>query len=321
MFKKNWRPIASLNNLRWRAKLYADVRKFFSERGVLEVETPLLSKYTVTDINIESFQTTYYNKKETHQYYLQPSPEYAMKRLLASGIGPIYQICKAMRNGEYGSRHNPEFTLLEWYRPNFSYQDLMDEMDALLQFTLQTKPSVRKTYVALFLEYLAIHPFQISLKKLQSLSRQFLLEKTDHYRDRDTLLQILFIHVIEPQIGFKRPVFVYEFPASQAALAKIHPQNSSVSLRFEVYIEGIECANGFEELIDVQEQYRRFKQDIVSRQKQKLSQIEIDYRLLAALEFGMPACSGVALGLDRLLMINTKTKKIRDVLSFPMDIA
>ena len=321
MSNLDWRPTASLINQRLRAKLYSDIRKFFSKRGILEVETPLLSKYTVTNIHIESFQTTFYSHKEKRQYYLQTSPEYAMKRLLASGSGPIYQICKAIRNGEIGSQHNPEFTLLEWYRPDFSCQDLMNEMDELLKLTLQTKKAARKTYSALFIEYLSINPFQVFLKELQALAQKFSLENAEDYEDRDTLLQFLFTHAIEPKIGFNQPLFVYNFPASQAALAKIYPEDSNVALRFEVYIEGIECANGFEELINFQEQRCRFEQDVLKRQEKRLAKIEIDHRLLAALEAGMPPCAGVALGLDRLLMIKTKKRQIKDVIAFPADIA
>ncbi|MFW0004107.1 MAG: elongation factor P--(R)-beta-lysine ligase, partial [Coxiella endosymbiont of Dermacentor nuttalli] len=317
----NWQPTASLINQRLRATLYSDIRQFFAERGILEVETPLLSKYTVTDIHIESFQTIYYNHKEKRQYYLQTSPEYAMKRLLASGSGPIYQICKAIRNGEIGSQHNPEFTLLEWYRPDFSHQDLMNEIDELLKFTLQTKKAARKTYSALFIEYLSINPFRVLLKELQALARKFSLENAEDYKDRDILLQFLFSHIIEPKIGFNQPLFVYNFPSSQAALAKIYPKDSNIALRFELYIEGIECANGCEELINSQEQRFRFEQDILKRQERRLSKIKIDRRLLAALESGIPPCAGVALGLDRLLMIKTKKRQIQDVIAFPADIA
>lgn len=317
MSKTWWQPTASLDNQKLRAKLYSEIRQFFANRDVLEVETPLLSKYTVTDPNLFSFKTTYYNEKEKRHYYLQTSPEYAMKRLLAAGSGPIYQICKAFRNGEIGSQHNSEFTLLEWYRPGFTYHDLMDEIDALLKATIQSKKTVRKTYEQLFLDNLSISPFQLSLPELYSLSQKFSLQNVSDYNDRDTLLQFLFTHVIEPTLGFSQPVFVHDFPASQAALAKIDAKNPNVALRFEVYIEGMECANGFEELIDVREQRRRFKQDNFKRKAIGLPKIAIDHHFLAALETGLPPCSGVALGFDRLLMIKAKTKRIDDVISFP----
>lgn len=314
-----WQPAAPLNNQELRAELYSEVRQFFAKRGVLEVETPLLSQHTVTDIHLRSFQTTYYNENEKRHYYLQTSPEYAMKRLLAAGSGPIYQICKAFRNGEIGSQHNPEFTLLEWYRPGFNYHDLMDEIDALLQATIQSKKTVRKTYEQLFLDNLSISPFQLSLPELHELGKKFSLQNVSSYNDRDILLQFLFAHVIEPTLGFSQPLFVHDFPASQAALAKIDPQDPNVALRFEVYIEGLECANGFEELVDTREQRRRFEQDNFKRKTIGLPKIAIDQRFLAALETGLPSCSGVALGLDRLLMIKAKTKRIDDVIGFPAD--
>ena len=316
-----WHPTASKAAWQSRAKLYADIRDFFARRDVLEVETPLLSQHTVTDVHIASFKTTYESEHQQRHYYLQTSPEYAMKRLLAAGSGPIFQITKAFRNGEQGHQHNPEFTLLEWYRPTFTDQQLMDEMDELLQFTIQSKKAIRKTYEQLFLENLSINPFQISLTDLQSLAQRFSLKNASHYSDRDVLLQFLFSHVIEPNIGLNEPLFVYHFPATQAALAKIHPQNPTIALRFEVYIQGIECANGFEELTDANEQRFRFEQDNIKRKQTGLPLMEMDHHFLAALEAGLPPSAGVALGLDRLLMIKTQTKNIHEVIAFPANIA
>lgn len=312
-----WEPTSSFDNQKLRAKLYGKIRQFFAKRGVLEVETPLLSQHTVTDPHLHSFKIT--NENEKRHYYLQTSPEYAMKRLLAAGSGPIYQICKAFRNGEIGSQHNPEFTLLEWYRPGFTYHDLMGEIDTLLQAIIQSKKAIRKTYEQLFLDNLSISPFQLSLSELHSLGQKSSLQNVSDHNDRDTLLQFLFTHIIEPTLGFNQPLFVHDFPASQAALAKIDPQNPDIALRFEVYIEGLECANGFEELIDVTEQRRRFEQDNCKRKAIGFPNIAIDQRFLAALETGLPPCSGVALGLDRLLMTKVKTKRIDDVISFPAD--
>ena len=196
----------------------------------------------------------------------------------------------------------------------------MDEIDALLQATIQSKKMVRKTYEQLFLDNLSISPFKLSLSELHALSQKFSLQQNIiDYNDRDTLLQFLFIHVIEPTLGFGQPLFVYDFPASQAALAKIDLQNRSLALRFEVYIEGLECANGFEELMDAREQRRRFEQDNFKRKAIGLPKIAIDQCFLAALETGLPPCSGVALGFDRLLMIKAKTKRINDVIGFPAD--
>ena len=318
-----WKPTASIENQQLRAQLLIDIRKFFAERNVLEVETPLLSQYTVTDIHTESFHTSCWRGGEKHHYYLQTSPEYAMKRLLAAGSGPIFQICKAFRNNEIGSQHNPEFSLLEWYRLNFSCQDLMDETEELLQLTLSSKKVLRLSYEELFIKYVGINPWTASLNQLQSLAEQFSLENFMEYKAnaRDTLLQFLFSETIGPKIGFDAPLFVYYFPASQAALAKIHPQNPAVALRFEVYIQGIECANGFEELIDVKEQQQRFVNDNIKRCQQGLPPIEIDKRFLTALSHGLPPCAGIAVGLDRLLMIKANTRNILDVVSFPWIIA
>ena len=311
-----WQPTASIETQRLRAQLLRGIRQFFAERKIMEVETPILSQHTVTDIHIDSFQTTYLNGKEKQHYYLQTSPEYAMKRLLSVGSGPIYQICKAFRNGESGSQHNPEFLILEWYRPDFSCQDLMDEMDELLQFILQAKKASRITYEELFLKHLGINPHQISLHQLQSLANQFSLKNSTEYSDRNVLLQFLFTECLEPKIGFDSPLFVYHFPATQAALSKINPQDPNVALRFEVYIQGMECANGFEELTNADEQRQRFLNDNTKRNQQNRPSINIDERFLAALTHGLPPCAGVAVGLDRLIMIKAERKRIDDVINF-----
>ncbi len=316
-----WEPTTSLSALRLRAKLYADIREFFRQRNVLEVETPLLSQHGVTDVYIESFKTQHHGQRAQIPYFLQTSPEYAMKRLLAAGSGSIFQIVKAFRNEDSGRHHNPEFTMLEWYRVGFNYHDLMDEMDELLQFTIQSKKSERKTYEQLFLEHVKINPFDVSLPELQSLAKSHSLDDARTFSNRDDLLQFLFSHAIEPKIGFTAPVFVYDFPASQAALAKIHPTNPTVAQRFEVYIQGIECANGFDELMNAAEQRQRFEKDNHHREQLGRAPMKIDERFLAALEHGLPTCAGVALGLDRLLMIKANTNTIRDVISFPCDLA
>ncbi|WP_267257162.1 elongation factor P--(R)-beta-lysine ligase [Coxiella endosymbiont of Ornithodoros maritimus] len=319
MTHSRWQPTASIENQRLRAQSLKNIRQFFAERKVMEVETPILSQHTVTDIYIDSFQTTYLNGKKKQNYYLQTSPEYAMKRLLSAGSGPIYQICKAFRNGESGSQHNPEFSILEWYRPNFSCHDLMDEMDELLQFILQSKKASRITYEELFLKHLGINPHQTSLHQLQSLANQFSLENSNEYSDRNTLLQFLFSEHLEPKIGFDAPLFVYHFPATQAALSKINPQDPNIALRFEVYIQGMECANGFEELTNADEQRQRFLNDNKKRNQQNRPSINIEKRFLDALTHGLPPCAGVAVGLDRLIMMKSERKCIDDVINFPWE--
>ena len=255
----HWQPTASFSHLRLRAKLLTAIRQFFSKRSVLEIETPLLSQHTVTDCHIESFSTDYKAGNSKHTYYLQTSPEYAMKRLLAAGSGPIFQICKAFRNGETGRQHNPEFTLLEWYQPNYDHHKLMDEIDEFLQSILKTKPAERKSYQTLFQEYLAIDPLQCELKQCQQLLEKHHLGVTHiAHLDSDTCLQLLLSHLIEPQLGHKTPLFLYDFPSTQAALAKIRPDSPPVAERFELYIQGTEIAYGFHELTDANEQKKRF---------------------------------------------------------------
>ena len=316
-----WQPTTSLIKRQLRAKLLAEIRQFFAKRNILEVETPLLSQHTVTDVHIQSFATTYLNGSESQFYYLQTSPEYAMKRLLASGSGPIYQICKAFRNGESGRQHNPEFTLLEWYRPDFTHHNLMDEMDEFLQTTINANKAKRITYENLFLDELNINPFFCAINDLQSLTQQLNFKQAHTINDKDTLLQLLFTHIIEPKIGFNAPLFVYNFPPTQAALAKIQVDDKPVAERFELYINGIELANGFHELTQADEQLQRFTNDQHQRKQRRIPIPKVDERLIAALEHGLPACAGVALGIDRLLMIKTKASNISEIINFPWEIA
>lgn len=318
---RSWQPTTTPATMKLRAILYANIRQFFAARGVMEVETPALSQHTVTDLYIQSFKTTYHDGERQQSYYLQTSPEYAMKRLLAAGSGPIYQIGKAFRNGEFGSKHNPEFTMLEWYRLGFNDHDLMQEVDDFLQHTLQTPPAHRVTYQQLFINYLNIDPYTCAIDALQKIAKTSGLQADMTSLDHDALLQFLFGHLIEPQIGFDAPLMVYDFPLPQAALAKIRPGHPPVAERFEVYIRGIELANGFHELTDANEQGQRFQRDQQRRQQAGYSPVEIDHRFLAALQSGLPACAGVALGIDRLLMIKANARQIKDIINFPWDIS
>lgn len=315
-----WQPTASLNHLRAYAALLKKIRAFFEARDVLEVHTPALSQHTVTDPYIESFTTTYQIGATQRDYFLQTSPEYAMKRLLAADSGPIYQICKAFRNGETGHQHNPEFTMLEWYRPGFTHHELMDEMDALLQTVLACRPAQRITYRDLFLNALNIDPHTISLDLLkQSLTKNHIDFTDADTVDRDSALQLLLTHCIEPTLGLEAPVFLYDFPESQAALSRIREDDPPVAERFEVYIDGVELANGFHELADPDEQLKRFQQNNAARQARQKPRVEIDSHLIAALQHGLPSCAGVALGMDRLLMCQLNTRQIQDVLAFPWE--
>lgn len=306
----SWQPSADIAYLKQRAEILKKIRQFFSERKILEVETPLLCKTTATDPHIASLKIEKLNR------YLQTSPEFSMKRLLAAGSGSIYQICKAFRDDECGRYHNPEFTMLEWYHVGFGLSALMQEIDELLQFILQTKPAEKKTYQEIFLQYLNINPHLASLQDLQACAvTQEINYTAAQENDRDTWLHLLLTHCIEPQLGIKQPLFIYDFPASQAALAHIRKTTPPIAERFEVFVNGIELANGYHELIDAEEQRKRFMQDLAQRKKMNYPQVPIDENLLAALPL-VPPCAGVALGIDRLMMLAMQSQAIAEVMSF-----
>ena len=317
-----WQPGASLDSLKTRANILRQIRRFFDDRDVLEVETPLLTSAGVTDPHLVNFKTQYLlpGEKQGKTLFLQTSPEFAMKRLLCADTGSIYQICKAFRNEEQGQCHNPEFTILEWYRTGFNHWQLMDEVEKLVSLILATKPFERLSYQAAFQTYLDFDPLNDSDHNLRQLCRSAgFAEFATPEHSRDTLLQLLFSHKIEPQIGQSTPCFVYHFPASQAALAKISPDNPQVAERFELYFKGVELANGFHELQSKQEQAQRFEQDNQLRQQLAIAPAQIDHKFLAALEHGLPECAGVAMGLDRLLMLASNTSHIDKVLGFSVD--
>ncbi|EKO3558015.1 elongation factor P--(R)-beta-lysine ligase [Vibrio metschnikovii] len=320
MSQPQWMPSASIAQLQQRARLLQNIRQFFAEREVLEVDTPAMSQATVTDIHLQTFQTQFVGQDYAagKTLYLMTSPEFHMKRLLAAGSGSIYQINKAFRNEENGRYHNPEFTLLEWYRVGFDHHDLMDEVDALLQMILSTDTAERITYQDAFLQVLNVCPLEASLVELKQVAAQLgLSDIAEPEQDRDTLLQLLFSIGVEAHIGQHKPVFVYDFPASQAALAKVNRNDPRVADRFEVYFKGIELANGFHELDDAAEQRKRFEQDNQKRVAMGLVAQPIDEHLLAALAAGLPACAGVALGIDRLIMLALDEDHIDKVTAFP----
>ncbi len=318
--QEQWQPTASVKNLLTRAKLLAEIRRFFTDRGLLEVETPVLSEFGVTDVHLATFSTEFISPfgEQSKTLWLSTSPEYHMKRLLAAGSGPIFQIGKVFRNEEAGNRHNPEFTMLEWYRPHFDMYRLINEVDDLLQQILECPPAESMSYQFSFQQYVGLDPLSADLSELAEKAKKHQLIGAEN-ENRDTLLQFLFSTVVEPQIGQEAPVVVYHFPASQAALAQISSEDLRVAERFEFYYKGLELANGFHELSDAREQLRRFQQDNLQREKMGLPVRAIDTRLLAALQAGIPNCSGVALGVDRLLMIAMGTESIKDVISFAID--
>ncbi len=315
----SWQPTATLEALRARAEVLHTIRQFFAERGVLEVETPALSQHSVTSPHIQSIRALYQRPDgKSHEYFLQTSPEYAMKRLLASGSGAIYQVCKSFRNGDQGEQHNPEFTLLEWYRPGFNLNALMDEVDALLQTVLKVNTADRISYQNLFCSYLNLDPLNCTvndLKKISSLKGIHIVSNTDDW-DKDSWLNLLMGHLIEPHLGLEKPIFVFDFPESQAALARTQLEHPELADRFEVYTQGMELANGFYELADAKEQRQRFELDQQQRAQLGYAPMSIDERLLLALTQGLPDCSGVALGIDRLMMALLHSQKIAEVMSF-----
>ncbi len=317
--KSDWRPLADTQTLRARAELLRELRAFFSARGVLEVETPQLVSHATTDTHLASFATRFSGPgaHDGQELYLSTSPELAMKRLLAAGSGPIFQICRAFRNGEKGRRHNPEFTILEWYRPGLDHIALMAEIEELLAVALGVDRCDRITYQAVFEEELGVSPHQTSVALLEEVAADRDLSLSS-FADVDEGLQFLLAEVIEPSLGIDRPIFVYDYPVSQAALARIRSDTPPVAERFEVYFKGVELANGFHELADAEEQRRRFEDDRASRERRGLPIPQLDEAFLDALDFGLPQCAGVALGLDRLLMLQIGADTIEEVLAFPL---
>jgi elongation factor P--(R)-beta-lysine ligase len=321
----DWRPNASLAAIRARAELYTRIRDFFRASGVLEVETPILSRATVTDPALASLSTqvAIAGFGSGQPLYLQTSPEFAMKRLLAAGIGPIYQICKVFRDEERGRRHHPEFSLLEWYRPGWDYGRLMDEVGALVRLALDrpVMPIERLTYRDLFRAGLGLDPWHAGTAQLREAAERTGLQGLDGLDlDRDGWLDLLLTQCLEPRLGQGKLTFLCDYPPSQAALSRVRSSGAvPVAERFELYIDGIELANGFGELIDAREQRARFMADLEIRRAQGRSEPPIDTSLLDALDHGMPECAGVALGLDRLLMIATGAEPIDAVLSFAIE--
>jgi len=316
----DWRPRAGLATLRARAELLAEIRRFFADRDCLEVETPALSAAASTDPALSSFMLAYSGPAAPAdgRLFLHTSPELAMKRLLAAGVGDIYQIARVFRDGEAGRWHNPEFTLLEWYRLGLDHWRLMDEVEALVGGLMPgAPPYARVSYSELFERHLAIDPLAAGHNELERIARAHGITPVGGL-DAGGWRDLLFSHVIEPALRPAGGVFVYGFPADQAALARLDPADPRVACRFELYLKGVELANGFYELSDAAEQRRRFDEDLAARQAQGLSQVPADRRFLAALASGLPDCSGVALGVDRLLMLMTGARHIEEVLAFPV---
>lgn len=313
--KQTWRPSATLPALRARAAFLASVRRFFSDRGVLEVDTPVLSRAAAVDPHVESLRTA-------DGRWLHTSPEFPMKRLLAAGCGPIYQLVHVFRAEESGRYHEVEFTLLEWYRPGFTYEELMDEVARLL---IALDPAIRActrmSYRDAFRHSAGLDPFTASLPELRRCAAAHGVKlaappSVEECADRDFWLDLLMGLVVAPALGQQSPAFVHDYPASQAALARLHPDDPRVAERFELFWKGVELANGWRELTDAREQRRRFERDQRERDARGQRIPPIDENLLAALEHGLPECSGVALGIDRLLMLVLGLDRIARAQSF-----
>ncbi|SEL91196.1 EF-P lysine aminoacylase EpmA [Halomonas daqiaonensis] len=316
----DWRPTAALETLRERARLLARVRAFFADRGVLEVETPVLGHGGSTDVHLASLSAEATTPVGRQRLWLQTSPEFHMKRLLAAGSGPIFQLARSFRDGEVGRRHNLEFTMLEWYRPGLDLDQLIEETATLVSTVLgrDLGQSRRRRYRELFRESLAIDPFTVPLEMLRRLAGQRGgLDMANS--DREGCLDLLMSLEIEPYLGRASLDVVVDYPASQAALARHHrdPEDGAwVASRFELYLEGLELANGYDELTDAEEQAARFAADNAARRAAGLPEVDVDHRLLAALVSGMPEGSGVALGLDRLIQLALGKQSVAEVMAF-----
>ena len=302
--------------LRDRAQLLKKVRAFFDERGILEVDTPLLSPFAPIDTHIDLFEV---KLSETQIGYLHSSPEYGMKRLLSEGSGDIYQLSHVYRKGEYGKLHSPVFTLIEWYRINSNYSSFIEETLDLFCLFLGPLPHETLTYQTAFQKFLQIDPFNTSITTLLEAAQNHNL----HLKEQpiNSLLNELWGCLIEPQLGQKILTIIHDYPASQAALAQtIEKQGLHIAERFEIYYQGIELANGYHELRDAEEQRRRLEQANRERQSLKKSPLPLDPHFLAALE-NLPDCYGIAVGFDRLMMLRHKLTEIHSTLALPMNLS
>ncbi|QCI17376.1 elongation factor P--(R)-beta-lysine ligase [Buchnera aphidicola (Aphis helianthi)] len=321
--QQSWRPSASIKDLIKRAEIIANIRLFFLEKKILEVETPFLSKSTVTDINLTPFETNYFSSESNLnalKLWLITSPEYHMKRLLAAKSGPIYQICHSFRNKEYGKYHNPEFTMLEWYQISYSMKKFINQIDFFFQKILKCEKSDKISYQKIFIKHLNIDPFSTNLSELYKISKKFDLEHLTYSENNlNTLIEILFTLIIEPILGKKRPIFIYHFPVEQASLAALNNKDNRIAERFEIFFKGIELGNGFYELTDYSENKKRLINNNKIRYKMNLPIQKIDNNFLNAIHHGLPSSSGVAIGIDRLIMIALEKKNINEVLSFAFD--
>jgi lysyl-tRNA synthetase class 2 len=324
---ESWRPSASLATLRRRAAALATTREFFRARGVLEVETPALVNAPVSDVNLRSVRVDMAG--HATPLWLHTSPEYAMKRLLAAGSGDIFQICRVYRGAERGRQHNPEFTMLEWYRLGFSLADLMREVAALVNALLGAALPVEfVSYRDALREHANVDPFDCDDAELRRATKSLGFDAAPaspangaaaREAGRDEMLDLIVGARVGPALGATALTFLHRYPASQAALARLDPEDPRAALRFELYHRGLELANGYHELASGAEQRARFAADLAGRAARGLPAATIDVNLLAALDAGLPDCAGVALGFDRVLMLACDARAIDEVLAFPLE--
>ena len=324
-------PSASIEVLRRRAAIVGGLRKFFDDRDFFEVETPLLSHDTVVDryidpVSIPKIAVTGCADDSDVRMWMQTSPEFSMKRLIAADAKAIYQLSKCFRKGEKGVTHNPEFTMLEWYRVGDDLEKGMELLAELVELVLQRPKTSRLSYREAFLQFASLDPFEASVQQMKDVLKENEVSLPDSSSSdcgkeaqRDSWLNLILSEVIEQHLGTDGPMIIYDWPASQSALAIVRPEDFPVAERFEIYVDGVELANGYHELLDPDELSRRSSNNNQGRLKDGRGLLPEDSRLLGAMRAGLPQCAGVALGVDRLVMLATGAKRIDEVLSFAID--
>ena len=324
MTETTWQPTATLEALLRRSEIVWQLRQFFHSRGFAEVHTPIISHDTVVDLNIEPVRipgrSLDCQGAGDEDLFLQTSPEFAMKRLLAAGMQSIYSIGPVFRAGERGTNHNPEFTMVEWYHVGDDLAAGVALVDELVRAVLASPPAKVITYQQAFMTYAAVDPLAATVQELSKLATtRDLGVAADWSDDRDTWLDLLFSECVQPQLGLDKPTIVTHYPASQSALAKIAASDPRTAERFELFVRGVELANGYHELLDPAELMARNQQIEVKRRELGRPPLPVNSRLIRAMQSGIPACSGCALGLDRLMMVATNAKAIDEVLAFPIE--
>lgn len=317
----DWRPTATWQTLKLRDRLLRTLRSFFHQRGFIEVETPLLSADVVVDRHLEPFAVDVPRGGPCARRWLQTSPEFAMKRLLAAGGGAMFQVTRAFRREEQGPRHNPEFTIVEWYRPGDDLSAGMRLLSDLGEALLERGPAELIRYQAAFERHAGINPHTADSAALGEIARRrgVPIPESLGDDDRDAWLDLLLVELVEPRLGRGRPAILYDYPASQAALARVRPGPPAVAERFELYVDGLELANGYHELLDASVLRARNRENNAYRLAHGGDALPEESRLLAAMEAGLPDCAGVALGFDRVCLLAAGAADLSQVMPFPFD--